>query len=160
MSMDDATLAVHHGAHYSHGTLGALDGLAQYRFALPALGGRKVPGKVFLQEALALTGAEISFNTLSPGTGTPFLHRHREHEEVYLFLRGTGEFQVDGELLEVEEGSVIRVAPPAARAFRNTGDEPLLFIVLQVKQDSLHAATVEDGVLLPDPPAWPSAATA
>lgn len=152
--MQAATVQAKHGQHYSHAALGPLGQLSQYGFVMPPLRERPVPGKVFLQAPLALTGAEVSFGLLPAGLGMPFLHRHREHEEIYLFLRGSGEVQVDDALLPVEEGSVVRVAPPAARALRNTGEEGLVYIVLQVQQNSLHVGTIDDGELLADKPAW------
>jgi mannose-6-phosphate isomerase-like protein (cupin superfamily) len=54
---------------------------------------------------------------LRPGRRSPFAHRHREAEEVYVILRGSGRVKLDGQLLEVRELDAIRVAPSVARAF-------------------------------------------
>lgn len=148
------------GANFSAGHLGPFADLMQYSFAAPALGGRQVPGKIFLKEALGLTGVEMSWNCFPPGIGMPFLHAHREHEEIYLFIAGQGEFMVDEQVFPVQEGSVVRVAPAGARAYRNTGSEPLHFIVLQVKAGSLAAATVEDGIVLQAQIRWPETQSA
>lgn len=40
-----------------------------------------------------------------------FLHTHKNHEELYFFLKGKGEFQVYGRSFPVVEGSVVRVTP-------------------------------------------------
>lgn len=153
-------MATDAGPNFSVAHLGPVAELMQYRYAAPALGGRQVPGKIFLKETLGLTGVEMSWNSFPPGVGMPFLHAHREHEEVYLFIAGTGEFMVDDQVFPIQEGSVVRVAPAGVRAYRNTGSGPLHFIVLQVKQDSLAAATVEDGIVVPNPVRWPEAETA
>ncbi len=50
-------------------------------------------GKVFLAEHLQSTGMEVSLNRIEPGDGYEFLHRHQTHEEVYLIVSGTGDFQ-------------------------------------------------------------------
>ena len=50
----------------------------------------------------------------------PFLHSHRENEELYLFLGGEGEMVVDGEVIPVKEGSAVRVKPAASRAWRRS----------------------------------------
>ncbi len=71
----------------------------------------KIPGKVFGGQAVGATGGEFSFQVFSPGQETGFLHTHKNHEELYFFLSGNGEFQVDGKVFPVEEGSVVRVAP-------------------------------------------------
>ena len=59
--------------------------------------------------------AEFSFQSFAPGTETGFLHTHRTHEELYFFLSGRGEFQVDGKCFTIGEGSVVR-RPDAARS--------------------------------------------
>lgn len=41
---------VQEGAQFSVGHLGPFDQLMHYRFSVPALGGRAVPGKVFLKD--------------------------------------------------------------------------------------------------------------
>lgn len=156
----DTPLAVDHGPNFSAGHLGRFADLMQYEFVVPALGNRKVPGKVFLKEPLALTGVEMSWNCFPPGLAIPFLHAHREHEEVYLFISGSGEFMVDERVFPVAEGSVVRVAPAGARAYRNTGSAPLHFIVLQVKAGSLAASTVDDGEVIDRPLRWPANAVA
>lgn len=71
----------------------------------------KIPGKVFGGAALGATGGEFSFQVFQPNTETGFLHTHKQHEELYFFLSGKGEFQVDGQVFPVQEGCVVRVAP-------------------------------------------------
>ena len=56
----------------------------------------KIPGKVFGGALVGATGSEFSFQSFAPGTETGFLHTHKTHEELYFFLSGNGEFQVDG----------------------------------------------------------------
>ena len=89
--------------------LGKLNELGDYLLELaPEI---KIPGKVFGGAALQATGSEFSFQLFQPGTETGFLHTHQTHEELYFFLSGNGEFQVDGQVFPVSEGSVVRVAP-------------------------------------------------
>lgn len=113
-----------------------------------------VPGKQFLQQRLGLTGLEASLNALPPGAGTPFLHRHRRNEELYVFLAGRGQFQVDGTCFEVKEGTTVRVSPAGKRAFRNTGDVPLVVVVVQAPADSGITSTISDGERVPEPLQW------
>lgn len=52
-----------------------------------------------------------SFTKCFPsGISMPFYHKHRENEELYIFVKGQGEFKIDDEILEIKEGTVIRVA--------------------------------------------------
>ena len=67
----------------------------------------KIPGKVFGGALVGATGGEFSFQSFAPGTETGFLHTHKNHEELYFFLCGKGEFQVDGKVFPIAEGSVV-----------------------------------------------------
>jgi mannose-6-phosphate isomerase-like protein (cupin superfamily) len=113
-------------------------------------------GKVFLKELLGLTGMEISFGVLLPGAAMPFHHKHRENEEVYLFLQGCGQMLIDGEVLDVCEGTAVRITPAGVRTWRNTGDELLFFVVIQAKEGTLSQWTLSDGIGVPDAVGWPS----
>ena len=115
-------------------------------------------GKVFLKELLGLTGMEISFGVLPAHKSVPFLHKHRENEEVYLFLKGRGQMLIDGEVLDVEEGTAVRVSPDGARSWRNTSSEDLFYVVIQAKEGSLTAWTLSDGVDVPGKVEWPEEA--
>ena len=44
-------------------------------------------------------------------------HRHREQEEVYVVIAGSGRLLVDGEVLELEHLDCVRVSPEGVRAF-------------------------------------------
>ena len=39
--------------------------------------------RVELHDSLALTGAEVSINHLPAGAGVPFVHSHKQNEEIY-----------------------------------------------------------------------------
>jgi quercetin dioxygenase-like cupin family protein len=145
------------GANFSLARVGRPENLLRYAVRHPATG-ETVRGKVFLKEALDLCGMELSFGNLPPGAGTPFLHRHRENEEVYLFLSGIGQMQVDGETVAISAGTAVRVAPAGVRAWRNTSAEEMFYIVVQAKAGSLSHWTGSDGELIPGAPVWPDAA--
>ena len=105
------------GTDFSAINFGNLDGIKDYVLELcPEI---KIPGKVFGGQAVGATGGEFSFQVFAPGQETGFLHTHKNHEELYFFLKGKGEFQVDGNVFPVEEGSVVRVAPDGRRSVRN-----------------------------------------
>lgn len=114
----------------------------------------KIPGKVFGGQAVGATGSEFSFQLFAPGQGTGFLHTHRNHEELYFILGGKGEFQVDGKVFPVEEGSVVRVAPAGERSVRNNGAEPLVMLCVQYRGGTFTAEDASDGNLLTKPVKW------
>lgn len=114
----------------------------------------KIPGKVFGGQAVGATGSEFSFQVFAPGQETGFLHTHRNHEELYFFLGGKGEFQVDGNVFPVEEGSVVRVAPAGERSVRNNGTEPLVMLCVQYRGGTFSTEDASDGNLLAKPVRW------
>ena len=64
---------------------------------------------------------------LRPGRRSPFAHRHRTAEEVYVILSGAGWVKLDDEIHEVRPLDAIRCAPQVARAFE-AGPEGLELI--------------------------------
>lgn len=114
----------------------------------------KIPGKVFGGSAVGATGGEFSFQSFAPGTETGFIHTHKTHEELYFFLSGKGEFQVDGEVFNVEEGSVVRVAPAGKRSVRNNGTEPLLMLCVQYRGNTFTSEDAADGIILNEKVEW------
>ncbi len=79
--------------NYSAVNLGSLSEIKDYVLEFsPEI---KIPGKVFGGQAVGATGSEFSFQVFAPGQETGFLHIHKTHEELYFFLSGKGEFQVD-----------------------------------------------------------------
>ena len=114
----------------------------------------KIPGKVFGGQCVNATGAEFSFQSFAPGTESGFLHTHKNHEELYFFLQGKGEFQVDGKVFAIGEGSVVRVAPAGHRSVRNNGTEPLLMLCVQYRGDTFTSEDAADGIILNDKVEW------
>lgn len=125
--------------------LGPFANTDQHLFEHPKLA-KKFVGKKFLREELDLTAMEVSINKLSFGDSMPFTHKHRENEELYLFLKGKGEFCVDGEWFDVQEGSAVRVSPEGARTWRSSKTDELIFIVIQAKAGTMQGSTIEDGI--------------
>ena len=67
--------------------------------------------RVELHDSLALTGSEVSINHLPAGAGVPFVHSHKQNEEIYGILSGKGFITIDGEQIELQAGDWIRIAP-------------------------------------------------
>lgn len=146
------TQQIAEGTHFSALSTGSFSQLNDY--VLPVAPGMEIQGKVFMGQALQTTGAEISFQSFAPGKETGFLHTHQTHEELYIFVSGKGEFQVDGQVFPVGEGSAVRVAPEGKRSVRNNGTEPLIMICVQYKAQTFTAQDAADGQLLQEPVKW------
>ena len=137
------------GKNYNAVTVGKIDEIIEHE--LP-MGDIVIPGKVFVGQALGATGSELSFQTLVPGQDSGFLHTHKTHEELYIILKGEGQYQVDGEIFPVSEGPVIRVSPDGKRALKNSGKDNLTMLCIQYKANAFTAqdSPMVDGVILAD----------
>lgn len=120
--------------NYTQIELGNLAGIAN-----------KENGKAFLKDALQLTGCEISANTMPAGTKLPFNHKHKQNEEVYIFLSGTGTMTLDNEQIALQEGTCIKVLPTVSRTMEAKTD--LQYICVQAKSNSLEQWGLTDAVL-------------
>ena len=104
-------------------------------------------GKAFLKDALCLTGCEISVNCLPAMCKVPFCHKHRQNEEVYIFLKGEGKMWIDDCCVWVKEGSCVKVDPCAKRTLENCCDCSLEYICVQAKAGSLEQCGMTDAEL-------------
>lgn len=122
------------GANFTAISAGSFDELGG--FELPMGGGATVKGKVFTGAALKSTGMEMSLQTMAPGQESPFVHAHKKHEELYMVIKGEGEFKVDDKVFPIAEGSLVRIAPAGKRSLRNTGEGNLVVMCIQYMADS------------------------
>lgn len=127
--------------------IGTLDNLGEHSYFHSALN-VEIKGKVFLGEILKASGMEISFQMMPPQMGMPFFHVHHENEELYVFLKGGGEFLADDRVIPVEEGSVVRVAPAVRRSWKNTSDVPMVVMVIQAREKALNKFYGSDGEMV------------
>ena len=142
------------GENFAVVDVGKFSELHQFTFEAPE-NTLKLEGKVFLKELLNLTSAEISLNKLPSKKSVLFYHKHRLNEEIYIFVRGSGEFQVDDRIFPVGEGTVVRVDPEGERCIRNTSDvEELCWIVIQSRVGSYTDHTIQDGFGVPKKVSW------
>jgi len=141
--------------NYEITDIGTLDTLKDNSYILPD-SKKTITGKMFLNDFVKLTGCEISFNAFIPGQFVPFDHKHIDNEETFIFLSGHGECEVDGEKIEVHEGSVINMQPNAVRNLCNTSaDSILTFIVIQTKKDSMNSVELtKDGIGVAERTEW------
>lgn len=117
------------GEKFAHATVGKLNGFE---------------GKQFVKDATGATSCEISFGSLPTGVSVPFFHSHKANEENYIILSGTGKFQVNNEVFDIAEGSVIRVSTNCDRNLKCTSAKPMTYICIQAKEGSLGGYTMTD----------------
>ena len=59
----------------------------------------------------------VSLWRYAPDTRNAMGHKHREQEEAYLVISGSGEILLDGEVIALRQWDLVRVAPEVVRAF-------------------------------------------
>ena len=81
----------------------------------PGLEGR------FGRKFLDTTALGVSHWRYAPKTRNA-AHSHREQEEAYVVVAGSGRVRLDDELRDIRQWDVIRVAPEVVRAFESGPD--------------------------------------
>src|SRR6202034_3407585 len=59
----------------------------------------------------------VSLFRYAPNLRSPMAHSHREQEEAYVVVSGSGRVLLDDDLRELRLWDVVRVAPDVVRAF-------------------------------------------
>ena len=90
----------------------------------------------------------ISHWRYAPGLRSPGAHSHREQEEAYVVVGGSGRVRLNDEIKDVQQWDVVRVAPEVIRAFEAGPDGLELIAVGGPKPEG------GDGVQSDAP--WPS----
>lgn len=83
----------------------------------------------FARRDLAAEQTGVAYLIIKPGRREAFAHRHREAEEVYVVLAGSGRVKLDDELVELSELDAVRVGPGTTRLLEAgpNGLEVLIF---------------------------------
>lgn len=71
----------------------------------------------FARKALASPELGVSRFTYEPGARMPWGHRHREQEELYVVVAGSGRAKLDDDVIELATWDVLRVGPAVIRSF-------------------------------------------
>ncbi len=71
----------------------------------------------FARNPLGARDLGVSLWRYAPGYKAAGGHRHREQEEAYVVVSGSGSMLLDGEVVELSQWDVVRVGPAVVRAF-------------------------------------------
>jgi uncharacterized cupin superfamily protein len=71
----------------------------------------------FAGKALGCERIGLALEHVKPGRRAGTAHVHKEDEEVYVVVAGSGKVKVGDETIELKEMDAIRVAPTIARGF-------------------------------------------
>ena len=64
----------------------------------------------FAREPLELQNSGVSYLRLAPGERVPWGHTHKQQEEVYVVVGGSGRIKLDDEVLDLREWDAIRIS--------------------------------------------------
>lgn len=87
----------------------------------------------FPREDLDAESTGIALLTVKPGQRQPFAHHHKQAEEVYVVLSGSGRIKLDEELVELKEMDAIRMGPTVTRMLE-AGDDGLEVLAFGTRQ--------------------------
>ena len=82
----------------------------------------------FANEDLDLESLGVSYQVVKPGKHHAFGHRHKEVEEVYVVLSGSGHIHLDDDKVPIKRLDAIRVGPEVTRGFAADADELELLV--------------------------------
>lgn len=91
---------------------------------------------------------------MNPGDSLPFIHKHRNNEEIFIVIKGEGQILLNGIISNISEGTIISIEPKTERAIRNNSTGVLIFIVIQARLNSFKGKETEDGFSINKIPKW------
>jgi len=97
-----------------------------------------------LHDLLGLTATEVSVNTMPAGAAVPFVHSHKENEELYAVIAGRGTMTLDGECIDLTAGDWLRVGTGVKRQLAAAADSPISYVCIQAREGSLQHWTGTD----------------
>ena len=74
--------------------------------------------------ALELEHSGLSYQRIPPDYRFPYGHTHREQEEVFVVVGGSGRMKLDDEIVEVKQWDVVRVPPGTWRGYEAGSRRP------------------------------------
>ncbi|HEX4519927.1 MAG TPA: cupin domain-containing protein [Gaiellaceae bacterium] len=125
---------------YTHTNLMELDNRAQP-------GGSTTEAR-FARDAIESEHIGLSHFKYAPGKRSARAHSHKQQEEVYLVLSGSGQVKLDDDTCEVRQWDIVRVAPATVRGF-SAGPDGLE--LLAIGSDRPEGG---DGIVVDDESWW------
>ena len=119
---------------------------------VPDAFGGQYPGSMrFLTEHLGNEQVAITHRVMPPQSGGKgsYGHRHKTQEEIYYVISGNLQFKLGDEVVAVDGGTAVRVAPETVRSIWNDGPDDAELVICSVRLEDPRA----DGELVQD--FWP-----
>lgn len=99
--------------------------------------------QIDLTERLGSTEIAARMWYLSPGEEISY-HRETAQEELYYLVDGPGRMRIDGDLIDVPDGAIVRLPPETPRQVLNdTGDSDHVWLILGAPAEKDDAEYLE-----------------
>jgi mannose-6-phosphate isomerase-like protein (cupin superfamily) len=76
----------------------------------------------YLRDDVGAEAIGLTHYRMNPGRRTGFGHRHKQAEEMYVVLAGSGRVKLGDEIVDLRAHDVVRVAPETVREFESGPD--------------------------------------
>jgi mannose-6-phosphate isomerase-like protein (cupin superfamily) len=109
---------------------------------VPDAFGGQYPGAMrFLTTELGTEQIAFTHRLMPPKSGGKgsYGHHHKTQEELYYVIRGTLEFKLGDDVVEVHDGTAVRVAPATVRSIWNDGPDDAELVICSVRLDNASA---------------------
>jgi quercetin dioxygenase-like cupin family protein len=93
---------------------------------------------------LQATQFGLSLQRLKPNQRMPFGHNHKQQEEVYVVVGGSGRIKLDDDVIDVARWDAVRMAPEVMRALE-AGPDGLDVVAFGAPATGLQDAQQEMG---------------
>jgi quercetin dioxygenase-like cupin family protein len=91
--------------------------LLEVEDAAPGLGLAEWQESRFATDDLGASSTGVTLHRIRPGVRQGFAHRHREAEELYVVLAGSGRVKLGDDVLELRPLDAVRVSPEVLRTW-------------------------------------------
>ena len=98
----------------------------------------------FPRDALETERLAMSYQRYAPGFRQPFGHQHKEQEEVYVVIGGSGRVKLGDEVVDLKQWDAVRVSSHTTRGFE-AGSEGLELLVFGAPKTPLGDADITPG---------------
>jgi mannose-6-phosphate isomerase-like protein (cupin superfamily) len=116
---------------------------------VPDAFGGSYPGEMrFLTSELGSQQVAFTYRRMPQHTGGKgtYGHRHKVQEEIYFVVSGKLLAKLEDEVIELEAGTAVRVAPQCARSFWNDRPEDAELIIVSMRiDDAQNDADIVEG---------------
>ena len=109
---------------------------------VPDAFGGNYPGTMrFMTDHLGNEQVAFTHRVMPPKSGGKgsYGHRHKTQEEIYYVVSGQLQFKLGDEVIDVEAGTAVRVAPETVRSVWNEGPDEAELVICSVRLDDAGA---------------------